>query len=125
VVLRNTPTLTNEDVSWLGNLSRFELSQDDVRALLEARRHGRIDNARLREMTGLDTLAASLVLRKLRDAGLLEMHPAGAQTYWMLGAEALASDVRHASAGPHQEGLDADRGARRGTAIRQGGVGRG
>ena len=46
----------------------------DVRALLMAYRRGRVDNAALRLVTGLDTLRASHLLRGLRDRELLTLH---------------------------------------------------
>ena len=91
LVLRNTPTLTVADRNFVAALGNVELSDIEFRALLEAFRRGRIDNARLREMSGLDTLKASSVLRNLRDRGLLEVHGAGSATYYELGARA-ASD---------------------------------
>ncbi len=33
---------------------------------------------------GFDTLGASQILRRLRDRGLLELHPAGSQSYYTL-----------------------------------------
>lgn len=65
------------DTGWLAGLGDIDLSDRDVRALLEVRRHGQIDNSRLREMTGLDTLAASQMLRHLRDIKMLQPRSGG------------------------------------------------
>lgn len=93
VTLRNTPTLTAEDRSFVARLADAELSDLEFRALLEAHRAGRLDNARLRDISGLDTLGASALLRKLRDRDLLSLHPAGAASYYELGPKAqLAAD---------------------------------
>lgn len=85
VTLWNTPVLSRGDTDWLAGLGDIDLSDRDVRALLEVRRHGQIDNSRLREMTGLDTLAASQILRHLRDIKMLQPRSGGAQTYYVEG----------------------------------------
>ncbi|WP_437338403.1 ATP-binding protein [Sorangium sp. So ce394] len=84
ITLRNTPTLTAEDRTFVASLADEELTDLDFRALLEAHRHGRIDNARMRQISGLDTLGASQLLRKLRDRGLLRLHAAGAASFYEL-----------------------------------------
>ncbi|XXT25542.1 ATP-binding protein [Sorangium sp. So ce429] len=85
ITLRNTPTLTAEDRSFVASLGDEELTELDFRALLEAHRHGRIDNARMRQISGLDTLGASQLLRRLRDRELLTLHPAGSASFYELG----------------------------------------
>ncbi len=84
VVLRNTPTLSIEDREWVSSLGSEDLSSQEFRALLEAHRHGSVDNGRLRELAGLDTLAASRMLGRLRDRKLLELHGGGAASYYTL-----------------------------------------
>jgi ATP-dependent DNA helicase RecG len=94
VTLRNTPTLTAEDRAFVARLGDVELSDLEFRALLEAHRSGRIDNAHLRKISGLDTLDASVLLRKLRDREFLQLHPAGPASYYELGPKTqLSSDV--------------------------------
>ena len=115
VTLRNTPTLDESDRAFLASLGDEDRTEVEFRALLEAHRHGRIDNARLRRMTGLDTLAASAVLRRLRDRGHLTLHPAGSASYYelvrSLPASALAAgslfgaDVAETSADHQGSGL--------------------
>lgn len=84
LTLRNTPTLTAADGAFIGSLGTADLSDLEFRALLEASRHGRVDNARMREIAGLDTLGASKLLGGLRDRGLLVLHSAGASSYYDL-----------------------------------------
>ena len=98
VTLRNTPTLTEDDRAFVASLGAEELSDDEFRALLEAHRRGRVDNGTLRRLSGLDTLAASALLRRLRDRGLLTLHAAGPASYYELGAE-LDSAVETATKG--------------------------
>jgi len=105
VTLRNTPTLTAEDQRFIASLGDFELSDLELRALLEASRHGRIDNARMRAISGLDTLSASQILRKLRDRGVLELHAAGAASYYTLES-ASGPGVRARSHSPGPQGGD-------------------
>jgi ATP-dependent DNA helicase RecG len=91
LTLRNTPTLTPEDREFVAALGEAEISDLEFRALLEVHRRGRVDNARLRQMSGLDTLSASQVLRRLRDRGLLALHAAGAASFYELGPAARAA----------------------------------
>jgi ATP-dependent DNA helicase RecG len=118
VTLRNTPTLTEHDKAFVSSLDPA-LSDHEFRALLEAYRRGRIDNSRLREIAGLDTLGASVVLRKLRDRELLTLHAAGAASYYELGpvfsvavesASQKSLSLVHASDSLDRGGLTADRG---------------
>ena len=84
VTLRNTPTLSRSDHTFISRLDLPGLSRNEFRALLHAHREGQIDNAQLRILSGLDTLNASLVLRGLRDKNLLELHAHGSNSYYTL-----------------------------------------
>jgi ATP-dependent DNA helicase RecG len=75
-------------------LGEVEFSDMEFRALLEASRCGRIDNARMRQVTGLDTLSASRVLRRLCDRELLALHHAGAASYYELGPAVVTGESR-------------------------------
>ena len=86
ITLRNTTTLTTADREFVARVGSIELSDLEFRALLHAHRHHRVENADLRTLAGLDTLNASLVLRKLRDRGLLDLHAHGANSYYTLPA---------------------------------------
>ncbi len=77
-------TFSEADSAFLASLGSEELSDVEFRALLEALRHGVVDNARMRQMAGLDTLGASRVLRSLRDRNLLLLHGAAAGSYYEL-----------------------------------------
>ena len=92
VVLRNTPTLTVGDRNFVSSLGPVELADQEFRALLEAHRHGRVDNARLRSLTGLDTLSASRLLVRLRDRGLLALHGAGSASFYTLVSPPESTD---------------------------------
>lgn len=101
VTLRNTATLTADDKTFVARLGDAELTDVEFRALLEAHRAGRLDNARLRAISGLDTLGASALLRRLRDRELLGLHAAGPNSFYELGPKAqLPVDG---------QGLEADR----------------
>lgn len=84
VTLRNTPVLTVKEKSFLSSLDQ-NLTDAEFRTLLEAYRRGRIDNPRLRKITGLGTLGASALLRTLSQRDLLTMRAAGAASYYELG----------------------------------------
>jgi ATP-dependent DNA helicase RecG len=104
VVLGNTTTLTEADRTFVERLAAEDLTQEEFRALLQAHRHTQVDNASLRQLMGLDTLAASQVLRRLRDRSMLELHRAGAQSFYTLAPGLLAGDR------PGQGNLVLDRG---------------
>ncbi|WP_419938962.1 ATP-binding protein [Candidatus Palauibacter sp.] len=84
VTLRNTSTLTASDRQFVASLGNADLSRHEFRALLMARRRGRVDNAALRSVTGLDTLRASHLLRGLRDRELLTLQGRGADSSYTL-----------------------------------------
>ncbi|MFM8275705.1 MAG: ATP-binding protein [Cyanobium sp.] len=104
VVLGNTTTLTEADRTFVERLAAEDLTQEEFRALLQAHRHTQVDNASLRQLMGLDTLAASQVLRRLRDRTMLELHRAGAQSFYTLAPGLLDGDR------PGQGNLVLDRG---------------
>lgn len=100
VTLRNTAMLTADDKAFVARLGDAELTDVEFRALLEAHRAGRLDNARLRAISGLDTLGASALLRRLRDRELLALHAAGPNSYYELGPKAqLPVDAQGLEAG--------------------------
>lgn len=62
------------------------------KALIYARETGVVDNTACRDFSGLDTLQASSLLRRLRDRGLLEKQGAGNRThYTLVNPDATAS----------------------------------
>ena len=92
VTLRNTLTLNASDRKFISALGDLELSRHEFRTLLYTYRHGQIDNARLRTLSGLDTLSASYLLRGLRDRDLLALHSHGPNSYYTL-TSVLTSQV--------------------------------
>lgn len=92
VTLRNTLTLNASDREFISALGDFELSRNEFRTLLYTYRQGQIDNAKLRALSGLDTLNASYLLRGLRDRDLLELHSYGPNSYYTL-TSVLTSQV--------------------------------
>jgi ATP-dependent DNA helicase RecG len=76
--------LTEEDHAWLRDFAGSGLSAEEAKALIYARETDAVDNAACRDFCGLDTLAASLVLRRLRDRGLLLKQGSGSRTYYVL-----------------------------------------
>lgn len=76
--------LTEEDHTWLRNYAGSTLGPDEAKVLIYVRATGAVDNTACRDFCGSDTLAASMVLRRLRDRGLLEKRGAGSRTYYTL-----------------------------------------
>ncbi len=74
--------LGEQDLGWLAHFRELGLSNEEAKALVFVREEGQITNAAFRDLTGTDTLKASSLLRRLRDAGLLEQHDRGAATYY-------------------------------------------
>ncbi len=87
VTLRNTPAFSEGDKAFVSSLDSMDLADLEFRALLEAYRRGRIDNSRLRRVTGLDTLSASALLRRMRDRDLLTLHAAGPASFYVLAPQ--------------------------------------
>lgn len=57
--------LGEEQLAWLAQFRTLQLKDDEAKALILAREVGAVDNAALRAITELDTLAASQLLRRL------------------------------------------------------------
>ena len=90
--------LTEDDHAWLRSLTTEALDADEVKVLIYARATGAVDNSACRDFSGLDTLAASRVLRRLRDRGLLIKRGGGSSTHYALPAGTDA-DAATAEAG--------------------------
>lgn len=80
-----------DDLTWLRQLTREQISDEEARALVFVRELGAIDNAAYRAINRTDTLNASGHLRRLRDLELLDMKGAGSRTYYVPGPRFLAS----------------------------------
>jgi ATP-dependent DNA helicase RecG len=74
--------LDEADLAWLSRFSDLKLSPDEAKALVHLREAGRITNADFRELNGVDPLAASMHLRRLRQLGLIRQHDRGSATYY-------------------------------------------
>jgi ATP-dependent DNA helicase RecG len=97
--------LGEEDIAWLARFRDLHLSDDEAKALIVVREAGAIDNATYRDLSKVDTLAASQALRRLRDAGLLAQKGRGSATYYVpterLGVEeGLPSNLEALSSKP-------------------------
>ena len=118
VVLRNTTTLGEDDRAFVARIGGEDLSDEEFRALLQTHRHTKVDNASLRSLMGFDTLGANQILRRLRDRGLLELHPAGSHSYYTLtprlrsaeSADRREQVLDRGELGPDRGELGADRG---------------
>lgn len=64
--------LSPGDIEWLARFKEMELSSEEARALVFVREACVINNYAYRTMNRVDTLNASVHLRRLRDLGLLE-----------------------------------------------------
>ena len=85
--------LTEDDHAWLRTFAGSGTSADEAKVLIYARETGAVDNSACRDFCGLDTLAASQVLRRLRDRGLLEKEGSGSRTYYVLAQPDVAPRV--------------------------------
>lgn len=85
--------LTEDDHAWLRAFAGAGISADEAKVLIYARETGAVDNSACRDFCGLDTLAASQVLRRLRDRGVLEKEGSGSRTYYVLALPDAAPRV--------------------------------
>ncbi|MDO9960021.1 ATP-binding protein [Glaesserella parasuis] len=83
--------MREEQLEWLKLFSEYNLSDNEAVALVLARETGFVDNSGLREISALDTLAASKLLGKLRDKHLLDKFGKGQYTFYLLSD--LASNI--------------------------------
>jgi len=79
------------DITWLERFKHHHLSADDAKALVFLKEFGAISNAAYRSIAKVDTLHASVALRRLRNAGLLIQKGKGMATYYQGSPEFLAS----------------------------------
>jgi len=93
---------TEVDLAWLKSLSSEFLSADASKVLLFLREAEAVDNMTCRDLTGLDTLQASALLRRLRDQAFLVKEGSGSRTYYVAGARLLG----RATADSHQHPLN-------------------
>ena len=96
--------LDAQDIEWLGRFKECHRTDAECRALVFARETGAISNASYRDLCKIDTLSASVSLRKLRDAGLFDMRDKGPATYYVPTATLMEGIP------PKRGGLDAKKG---------------
>ncbi|MFQ5341918.1 MAG: ATP-binding protein, partial [Anaerolineae bacterium] len=64
--------MDQSDLAWLEHFSALRLTTEEQKALVYARKTGRVDNAAFRSLNHTDTLTASRALTHLEGLGLLE-----------------------------------------------------
>lgn len=92
--------LTEDDHAWLRSLTPEPLDEDETKVLIYARAAGAVDNTACRDFSGLDTLTASRVLRRLCDKGLLDEQGGGNRTYYVLRGPAMPAPLDMAACNP-------------------------
>ncbi len=110
--------LGEADWVWLSHFNGYDLTEDQMRALVFVREAGAIDNSAYRGLMHVDTLTASKDLRSLKASGLLDDRGSGSRTYYVAGPalqDFLADDgSMHAKApsiisnSPQSEHLDVE-----------------
>lgn len=102
-----------EDLAWLKALSSEPLSADASKVLLFIREAEAVDNMTCRNLTGLDTLQSSALLRRLRDQGFLIKEGSGSRTYYTPSGKIInnnhldyAGGLPRSAVDPHQSPMD-------------------
>jgi ATP-dependent DNA helicase RecG len=91
--------LDDDELAWLRGVGDHGLTDAQKHGLVVARRTGKVNNAALRDLCGLDTLAASRELRVLRDKGLLVLKGKAAGAFYVPSQEVLDAEVRQVPGG--------------------------
>jgi ATP-dependent DNA helicase RecG len=81
------------DIEWLRSFKEHNLTDEEARTLIVVREKGSISNADYRVINGVDTLAASSHLRRLRDLGLLDQKGRGNATFYTPSIRLLAPET--------------------------------
>lgn len=87
--------LDQETLVWLQRFKGEELTDSERRALAFVREVGAITNQDYRQLNGIDTLAASRALVRLRDLGLLDQKGSGNGTYYVLCEKVIGQTIDH------------------------------
>lgn len=89
--------LGEADWNWLARFKRFNLNDEQARALVWVRESGgskgAISNAVYRNLNKVDTLKASTELRQLRDLDILQARGKGSATYYVPGLVFLEAQL--------------------------------
>lgn len=81
--------LNEADIDWLSNFKSYDLSENQMRALIFVREVEAIDNSVFRDFAKCDNQTASRELRRLREHSLLTVKGTGVRTYYIAGPEML------------------------------------
>lgn len=103
-----THFLSKDDLAWLDGIGE-ELSAHERVVLVHVRDEGTINNEAVRKMTGLDSLAASTLLRRLCALDLLSKEAAGNATYYLPTVhflDSLSEGAEVPGIGPAQPCMD-------------------
>ena len=73
------------DLEWLKQFDKFNLTDSQKQALIFVREVGAIDNSTYRQMADCETLKASNDLRLLKSNNLLDTKGKGKATYYVAG----------------------------------------
>ena len=84
---------TKQDLEWLSQFKSYNLTDEEARTLIVIREKGAITNADYRTIHSVDTLTASLRLRKLRDLGFTEQKGRGNATFYVPALKLLVHDI--------------------------------
>ncbi len=77
--------LGEDDLKWLAKFSGYELDDNQKNALIFLREAQAVNNSVYRQLSGLDTLRASVGLTQMRDWGLLAQKGKASATYYVAG----------------------------------------
>lgn len=91
-----------DDVAWLSQFNECQLTDDEARALIVVREVGAINNALYRDINRVDTLSASVRLKRLRGLGLLEQKGKGAATYYVPTTKLLSPQLQRPGGLPQE-----------------------
>ncbi|WP_165954488.1 ATP-binding protein [Sphingomonas sp. AAP5] len=88
--------LNERDWDWLRSFAEFNLSEEQLKALIFVREVGAIDNSRYRSLNSVDTLTASKAMRSLCNHGLLAARGAGVSAHYLAGGEMIRRESEQA-----------------------------
>ncbi|MCL2778624.1 MAG: putative DNA binding domain-containing protein [Polyangiaceae bacterium] len=97
--------ISDEEGVWLEAFASERLSDAQARALVVARRTGSVTNSILRDVSGLDTLSASIQLRQLCEVGLLDRKGKSVATHYVLSDRALPKEEKRGGLDVEKQGF--------------------
>jgi len=78
--------LSKDDLKWLEHYAKFDLNDNQKRALIFVREVGAIDNPTYRQMSDTDSMKSTIELRQLRELELFIQKGKGRGTYYIAGS---------------------------------------